>query len=326
MGAFPMEFCMRRLHTWSVRAGALATLALAVAAAQPAHAQLFGTAPPTNSEQLLIDPPAPNTPPRRIALVSGVGSVMHYVEAKQEVGSRIDPFVRRQVEIPSQGLNTMVLRGLDSAIAQIDPSAERILLQIAPPSLEGVSHNQRHEVVANDMRTKLTGFAEREKWDLIVAVSPRYQHSGFNRMGDKLWGLGVYVYGLESAQIGDAGGELPSDFETFTSPDEDVATPDKGRARANKFVAPYAFLRFTVYNAKTMEVVRVLDRLDARKTADPNCTAVNVAKCFSTAQYVEMIANQAERTAVAGVRGGRTGTVEMKDARVVPQAPPARGQ
>jgi hypothetical protein len=304
-----------------VIAAALAGASL-VAVAQTAPVIPKGNAP-TNSDLQLIDPPVPGAAPKTYALVSAAGSTLNMVSARYQTGSNIDPFNRRQIDVGSQALNNVVLVGLDKAVERIDPSAKRVLVGVSSPDLVSVTHNKRADAAAQDMLNKLQAFDERKQWDYIIAVTPRYQHSGFNRMGDKLWGIGVYVHELESANMSGSGMDLPVDMETFAPVEEEMATPTAGvRAKSNKFLAPYAYLRFTVYDAKTLQVLRVLDRLDARKTVNPDCDALKMSDCFSNSQLMAMVVAQTERSVSAGVTG-KTGIVEVKDAKIVSPAQPA---
>jgi hypothetical protein len=300
----------------------IAVAALGVAqqaAANPMGAADPSRSAPTNSEQQLIDPPAPGAAPKTYALISAVGTTLNMVSSKYQTGSNIDPFGRKQIEVGSQALNNVVLLGLEKAVERIDPDSKRLLLHVSLPDLEGVGHNAKPRAISEDMFRKLQVFEDRQKWDTIITVTPRYQHSGVNRMGDKLWGIGFFIHDLDSARLSD--NDLPSDFESFAPMEEDVSTTKSGvRARSNKFVAPYAYLRFTVYDAKTLQVIRVLDRLDARKTIDPDCNALRLSDCFNSEQMVKLMVSQTERSVTAGVTGGKTGTVELKDPKLVAPA------
>jgi hypothetical protein len=279
---------------------------------------MLGIGTVAHADEPLIDPAAAGAAPRKIALVSAVGNVLHMVSAKQVVGSNMDPFSRLQLNIPDQRLNNTVLRGMDRAVGRIDPTAERVLLHVSAPDLSKTTHNDRANVTSADLLDKLRGFDERKNWDLIIAATPRYQHSGFDRMGDKLWGLGVYIYGLESAQVSSISG-----FESFAPMEEDVVTIKQKYASTKTFVAPFAYLRFTVFDAKTLKVIRTVDKLEARKTADPDCAALKIADCFTPDQLAVMIDRMAERTATAGV-AGKIGTVEASDPKLVTPQPASK--
>jgi hypothetical protein len=280
-------------------------------------AGLFGNS--AQADTPLIDPAAPGAAPRKIALVAAVGNSLHMISARQSTGSNIDPFNRVAITLPEQTLNNTVLQSMDRAVSRVDAQAQRILLHVSTPNLEKVTQSKRADVTAADLLTKLSGFEERQNWDLIVAATPRYQHSGFNRMGDKLWGLGVYIHGVESANVSALEG-----FESFAQPDEEVLTAKQKFASTQTFVAPFAYLRFTVFDAKTLKVIRTVDKLEARKTADPDCTATHIANCFTGAQYAGLVERIAQRTVSEGIAGGKIGTADASEPKLVQPQPVAK--
>ncbi len=83
-----------------------------------------------------------------------------------------------------------------------------------------------------------------------------------------------------------------------------------------------AFCIRTAYR-KTLTVLRVVDKLEARKMAEPSCSALNVYRCFTHEQYGEFINDLTERTASAGVTGAAPGRVELGEVKVVPSTPGA---
>lgn len=279
-----------------------------------AHAQ------PNTQTQPLLDPPKPGEAPKTIALISAVGGQFQYVEAKYQTGSNIDPYKRVQVNIPSQTLNLSVLRGLDEAIAQVHPESNRVLLTIPAAPIDGLGQLQRAEAVTAHLVKSLQAIEQRQAWDFIVAVTPRYQHGGSNLMGDKLWGLGAYIYPLESANVQSEGSSESSGLDAIEidASEEVNLTGGQGRARAKQWVAPFAYLRFTLYDAKTMREIRSVERLDARKTADPKCTSTHVFNCFSQLDYAKMVLDIAQRSASAGVVGKLQGRVEVGETKRIP--------
>jgi hypothetical protein len=299
----------------SIKAAAALAIAVAVAvavciAAPQAWAQ--AETPP------LLEPLKPGEAPKKIALVSAVGAQFQFVGAKYSTGSNLDPYDRVQIDMDKDGLNLSVLRGLDRAVARVQPTSERYIIAVPAANLKGLSQGQRARAVADDLLKRLQGLQERKDWDYIIAVTPRYAHSGTNRMGDKLWGIGAYIYGLESARR--TSGDNLTSFEAMEAAGgEDVRQLDgKGTTNSPQFVAPFAYLRFTVYDAKTLNVIRSVDRLDSRKMGSRDCTSNHVYNCFNPKQYAEMIDGIAERSAVAGIIGKIEGRVEVGDTKVVP--------
>ncbi|MEO7278962.1 MAG: hypothetical protein ABIZ64_03505, partial [Casimicrobium sp.] len=62
--------------------------------------------------------------PKSIAILAAAGDQFQYVRRKPAVASRIEPFVRQWVTMPNNGLNLVVLRGMDRALAAQYPDAE----------------------------------------------------------------------------------------------------------------------------------------------------------------------------------------------------------
>ncbi len=272
------------------------------------------------ASEALISAPAPGSRPKVYALVSAVGAQMQLVRQRQVVGSNVlDHFTRTQMPVPDQALNYTVLRGVSRAVARVDPQARQVLLKFEAPVLDNVHQSARAQAALDALLSSLQTLEARKDWDEIIAVTPRYAHAGTNQMGDKLWGIGIYVQPLETAQL--EGAETPLAMDTT----DELLTDGIETARSETFVAPYAYLRFTVLDAKTLKVIRTLDRMDARKTAGKDCDAIDVYKCFSSAQYATMLDTLTERTALRGVGGDeRSGSVEMKEPQRVPVAPLAR--
>ncbi len=297
-----MNMCKNFLTPLLV-AGAFAVLAPTVWAVEP-----------QKSDAPLIDAPTPGAAPRKIALVSAVGNILNVINAKQSAGSRLDPFERQPLVMPGQTLNNTVLRGMDKAVSRVDASAQTVLLHVQAPNLNDVLDTEKSKVTAADLLQKLQAFEDRKNWDLIIAVTPRYAHVGTDNMADRLWGLGLYVQALESADVGGV--------SSFSLATEEAITEDKQFVQVKNFVATYAYLRFTVYDAKTLAVLRTIDKMEARKTGDPECSGAKIFKCFSPEQHASMLDRVAERAAVAAV-AGRAGFVTASEPKLV-EAPAAK--
>lgn len=259
----------------------------------------------------LIAPAVPGAKPKVYGLVSAVGAQLHVVRLREQAGSNMEPYVRNRVDIPDQRLNFTVLRSIDQAVARVDPQAKRVLMQFASPNLDAWPANSRHEGAARALFAALKDVPARMEWDEIIAVTPRYAQLGENRMGDKLWGIGLYVQPLESNRISGLDG-----FAEFIDSAEDTVSTKGELSSATTFVAPYAYLRFTVLDAKTLQVLRTYDRLDSRKIADQKCAAIDVFKCFDAEQFGTMVEKITERAAVRGITGGK-GLVDMPEPKRV---------
>jgi hypothetical protein len=277
-------------------------------------------APTTLAADQLIGPPVPGAKPKTYALVSAVGSQLQIVRLKFGTGSNLEPYERTQLPMPNQALNNAVLRGLDGAVGRVDPSAKRVLLHVNIPTNDTLVQSERAQAATDKLMRLLGNMPERQQWDEIIAVTPRYMRASSNRMGTQLWGIGIYVQPLD-AKRNDNSGLEDTELMGF---DEETNTIGAESLSSTVFVAPYSYLRFTVLDAKTLKVIRTLDRTDYRKTTNPDCTDANLFKCFTPEQHSQMIETLTERTAARGIAGvNRGGSVEMKDVRVVPAASPA---
>ena len=305
-----------------LRISAIATFAVCAVLASAANAQTPSTssaaakAPTiTLAADQLIGPPVPGAKPKTYALVSAVGSQIQIVRQKFQTGTNTEPYERSQLAIPGQALNNSVLRGLDRAVGRVDPKAERVLLHVNIPPAEQLSQYDRASAATDALLVALKNLPIRQEWDEIIAVTPRYMQGSSDRLGTKLWGIGVFVQPLQSGAKNSA-----ADRVDFSNTDDDVFTLGSDTAVDDTFVAPYAYLRFTVFDAKTMKVLRTLDRTDARKTAVKNCETTDLFKCFNPDQYATMIDTLAERTAGRGITGvqPRGGSVEIGETKRVP--------
>jgi len=72
------------------------------------------------------------TAPKSVAVLAAAGDQFQYVRRKPATASRIDPYIRRWATMPGNGLNMMVLRGIDRALAGQYPAAELTLLTLTP--------------------------------------------------------------------------------------------------------------------------------------------------------------------------------------------------
>ncbi len=279
----------------------LAPLALLLAAA------LVG--PPLQAQQ---QPPqqaaaVPAKPAKVVALVSLVGNEFSYVEQKFQTGSHLSPYHRRSARVEGQALNFAVLRGLDNALRQVEPNAKTVLLAMPAPTLDpDLRGAAKDRALRERLLAALERTPERMQWDEIIAVTPRYQFAGFDGMGDKLAGIGVYVQPIPSARFSDLG----DGFDTLGAPAEaEAMDPNEREAvRSSTYVAPFMYMQLTVYDARTLKVLRTEDRLEHQKLYDPKSTALSVRNMFSADDLAGFIETFVERTARRAVAGDRPGS------------------
>lgn len=257
--------------------------------------------------------PEPAPKPKVYALISAVGDQFTYVTLKRSVGSNILDNNRREVlRVADNALNRSVLRGLDKAIEQRDPTSVRILATLNALEMEGVRPLEREKVAMRKLLAALEKMPERSNWDTIIVVTPKFQFSGRKGMGTKLEGIGIYVNPLASGKISDSDG-----LDVNGSAGEDTVTPDGTPGKvSSRYVAPYNYTQTWVFDAKTLKVLESNARYDYVRVYDPDSTAIDVAKSMDPEKLAEIVANFIERSMARSV-GEVLPTIEVGDIKPV---------
>jgi hypothetical protein len=263
--------------------------------------------------------------PKKIALVSMIGDEFTVVTQKPQTGSNIiDNYARRTIKVPGQGVNMSVLRGLDQAVGREHPDSERILLAI-PHKEDGLPDNpQQREVVAYERAISLLRpMPERQGWDQIILVTPRWLFSPRMGMATKLSGIGMYVQPIVSGKLESSNGDNLM-AELGLTLEEETDTVTRGRtAKSETYLAPYFYAVVTTLDAKTLNVIKREERYDFRKLSNPDSTAVRVTQSFEPEQLAGMIDKFIETAALRSVTDKR-GSVDigpLRDSRTQPAAP-----
>jgi hypothetical protein len=262
--------------------------------------------------------------PKKIALVSMVGDEFTVVTQKQQTGSNIiDHYTRQTIKVPGQGLSMSVLRGLDEAVGREYPESERVMLAI-PHKEDGLPNDPKKRESAAFERAlqALRALPERQTWDQVVLVTPRWLYSARAGLGSKLSGIGLYVQPLESAKLTGLNDETAlGDLGLML--EEETDTPTRGQtARSETFLAPFFYAVVTTLDAKTLNVIKRDERYDFRKLSNPESTALNVLNSFEPTQLAGLIDKFIETAALRSVTNKR-GSVEIgpvRDSRTAPAA------
>ena len=249
--------------------------------------------------------------PKTYALVSAIGSEITYVRQVKSTGTNIAPYRRFPLQIADGSIDAAVLRGLDRAVAQDDPDSKRIFLRLQPGSLKGIAGSKRGDVISAQVLSDLEHAAERKDWDRIILVTPRFANVGWDSMGEKLLGIGIYVQPL--GRNLDAGF---MDSELQSSSDPETFTPDGRRGSSYKFVAPYVYAQVWVIDAKTMKVLEKNERYDFMRYYDPMSTAGDVAKSIPPEIIAERLDKFVERAAAKALNEA-IGEVIVNEPRIV---------
>ena len=290
-------------------------------------AALALTAAVFNAQAQSTTPPAPQ---RVIALVAAVGDRIEMVRQRQQVGSHMEPFTRKTIQVPTQALNYAVLRGLDSAVAEDDPQARRVLLQWTMPTeladrVEKASGQDRQPLVLDALLTYLRAQPQRKEWDQIELLVPAYFYAPVRGMGTRLSGIGVYIQPLanQSIQLGDLG---ETDVN-ISNADGDYKTvnPNTGEtAKSSVYVAPFMYFERLTYNARTMELLKRQRFFSNTKFADPQSTALDVGNQMSPEQLLGKLMDTVEQAAYKSIRQS-TGEVTVSPIKPLPAASAAGG-
>lgn len=264
----------------------------------------FKPAPPEDA-----GPAEPPREPKAIyALASAIGGELGYVIAKEEVGSRMDPYERHSLPFPDYTLDAIVLRGLDRVIGRRFPDTDRVFMRLRPAQLADVAPPDRERVAFERLTAELQKMPQRKDWDRIVVVTPLYRAYERAGLGSRLHGVGMYVQDLHSSYA-----------------QYDVIEPDgtPGQQRRTRYLALYYYAKLFILDAKTLQVLESAPWLIDEKIHDSRSDAVNIALSLSAEQLarrLESFVETASNRALASTLGG---TVEGGPLKTVPpQTPP----
>ncbi|MBL8310435.1 MAG: hypothetical protein JNL19_08440 [Burkholderiales bacterium] len=284
---------------------------------------LVGLAVPPTLAQAPAAAPAPasvaaapaTAAPKVFALVAAVGDQFQYVRQKESVGSHFEPFVRQTLVVPDHSLNHAVLRGLDRAVEQQYPQSERIFMAVrGDPAIQNALPQEREALTTQRVLSLLEANPDRQRWDQIIMVVPKWLMSERQGMGSKLTGIGLYVQPLGNEW--DTSGEIVEDLVEDTT---------RASVRSRKFIAPFFYVQVTTLDARTLKVIRSESRYDFRKIVDKESTALDVQAQFSPEQLASHMQRFVETSALKAVNEkADTGTVQVGPVRTISSDPPKK--
>ncbi len=276
---------------------------------------------PADAPKAGASAPAQVAGAKTYALVSAVGDQFTYVRQRESTGSnRIDNFTRQVIKVPNNALNAAVLRGLDRAVASLEPDSNRVYITLAAAEMENVLPQDREAVAIGKVVGALEKMPERAKWDKIYVAVPKFLLSERSGMGTKLQGLGVYIQPLTSATLSD--NELGVDIDVNSIGESDTTNPEGEAVRSKRYVAPFSYISTYVIDPRTMTVIEKNYRHDFQKLFDPNSPALDVANTIPTDFLVSRIERLIERSASKSVNDKEgPATVEVGDVKPVTGKP-----
>lgn len=268
--------------------------------------------------------------PPVIALVSAIGDQIDLVRQRPSTGSHLEPYSRRKLAINGQALNYAVLRGLNRAIGEAEPLAQRVLLRWSMPAdtttaVEAAPAHQREAIVLAALTGYLQALPERAQWDRIEVIVPSYFQADIKGMGRKLVGLGIYVQPLANTRVlFDDNGEMEV-IDSEAEGDHRTVNPNGGEtAAASTYVAPYMYFQRLTLDARTLAVLARKKQFDNTKYKDPNASALDVSQQMPLATMVGKLLEVAERSAYTSVRGKVSEVKASEPVEILDRAPADR--
>jgi hypothetical protein len=255
--------------------------------------------------------PVPAPAKKVVGLLAAVGDKFQYVRQKQGTGSNMDPYTRQIVTVPNQGLNKMILRGMDRTVEGQYPGADIVMMMLQPdPSWVEVTPQDAETHTMSRVLDLLRTYPARDTWEEILVVTPKWLRTDREGMGTKLSGIGLYVQPLESNRDAIVGTEGILDDEI-----RDLGSNKK--PRSSTYVAPFFYTQITVLDAKTLAVKRTEARYDFRKMINSDSTAVDIAKSFTSEQLGAEIEKFVEASARRLVVD-KPGTIDIGPVKTLP--------
>ena len=260
------------------------------------------------------------TTPQTVALLAAIGDRIDIVRQREQVGSHIEPYTRKTLQVSSQALNYAVLRGLDRAMSEEEPNAERVLLQWTMPEdvyakVSQANGSARQTLVLDALTSHLRELPQRKDWSRIEVVIPAYTFLQLKGLGTKLAGIGVYVQPLKNQRIdldglGDMNlSDAAGDYRTINP-----RTGETGNSSV--YMAPYMYFERLSFDAKTLVLLKRQRFFENTKYADPQSTALDVSQQMTTGELLVKLAESVERAAYKSIRQ-TNGEVTMTVPRAV---------
>jgi hypothetical protein len=184
-----------------------------------------------------------------------------------------------------------------------------VYLRLNPAEMEGVEPPRRGETAVGKLATALERLPERRDWHQILVLTPRYVASERERMGSKLFGIGVYVQPFH---------------RPFRQPVNDIASSDDAEAvspggepvRASTFIAPYFYAQVWVLDAASLQVLYASERFDFQRIHDPRSTAIDIERAVPPETLGPMVESFVEQASARVLREA-IGEVTVGEPRIV---------
>jgi hypothetical protein len=239
--------------------------------------------------------------PRTYALIAAFGEHMTFVQGRAETGSNIEPYRRKGLTVENNGLNKVILRALDAAVAQQAPHSRRIHLALDPKVVDSPHPNERESAAVEAALDVVRRLPQRHQWDEIFVVTPAYVLGPSDGLAPRLHGAGVYVQPVTSAELTLGNGRILNP-DTAGSPTEWPTSLDGVVHASRVFVALHYYARVRRYDAKTLELLHTESRFESVKLHDPNSDNIHLAYSIPKSVLEQRLSTIIEETTMAAAR------------------------
>jgi len=264
-------------------------------------------------DKALAQPDAAAHRPVTYALVAAMGHSFSFVVEKRAAGSHLAPYDRKNIDMPEDGLNRLVLQNLDEYIGASAPDSKRIFLSVPTPAVNLLAPAKREQAAIDAVVKALQAYPERAAWDKIVVVTPAYRLQRKNEMASMLGGFGIFIQPMCRSTLHELKCDTPADLPGGPAT---VLTPTGEKIASTTFQAPFSYLSIWILDPKTLAVISHEQVFDDQKlndlTANPLSPVQSMDKQF-TAKVVNNLINSSIHSAIR--RSGLTAKVVVREVK-----------
>ena len=254
------------------------------------------------------------TPSHAFVLVAAMGDRFSAVHSVQTIGSHLPAYSRRSLDVEGDGVNKVVLKSLDQAVAKTDPASQRLYLSVhLPRDMQDRESSLEENAFALAVQ-ELRRIPDRSRWYRVVLATPAYRVQDREGLASRQQGMGMYTQSLCS-------GDLRNCDSRWRAHNDGVAakTPDGEDTRASRYVAPFLFAKIWILEPNTLDVVETQEVYEHEKIGDPDSDAIDTNRLVpkkTLAARIEHLVEVSARDAVA--RSELRGKVDVNEKGPVP--------
>jgi hypothetical protein len=258
--------------------------------------------------------------PQTYALVAAMGNLFSSVHEVESTGSHLPPFRKRTYDVKDDVINKLVLKGLGDGVAATQPQAKRIYLSVRLPMEIQERPTRIEEAAFEHVVEQLRGMPQRGEWHRIVVATPAYRAQARDGLGHGMEGLGLFT---EPLCKDDVNTDMNS-CDTRSRPRTRGAlatTPSGEKEAASRYLAPYLFVKVSILDPKTLEVLDTQEIFDHEKIFDPDSGSTDMNQSVDHKFLAAKILERVENSTVEAVRRSELrGHVDVQEKGPVPAA------